>query len=52
LLKVPLSKANREITVKVPVAVCRDGIRATLTNAIAQIRGDYRSELTLKPLVQ
>ena len=43
---------RREITVRVPVAVCRDALRATLSDAIAQIRGDYRSELALKPLVQ
>ena len=44
--------ARREIAVKVPVAVCRERVRATLSDAIAQIRGDYRSELALKPLVQ
>jgi hypothetical protein len=43
---------RREITVKLPVAVCRDEIRATLAAAIAEIRGDYRSEIALKPLVQ
>jgi len=42
---------RREITVKLPVAVCRDEIRAQLVEAIAEIRGDYRSEITLKPLV-
>ena len=43
---------RREITVKLPVAVCRDEIRAMLAEAIAEIRGDYRSEIALKPLVQ
>jgi transglutaminase-like putative cysteine protease len=43
---------RREITVKLPVAVCRDEIRAQLAQAIAEIRGDYRSEIALKPLVQ
>jgi hypothetical protein len=38
---------RREITVKLPVAVCRDEIRATLAEAIAEIRGDYRSEIAL-----
>jgi hypothetical protein len=42
---------RREITVKLPVAVCRDEIRAQLTEAIAEIRGDYRSQIALKPLV-
>ena len=41
--------ARREITVKLPVAVCRDEIRAKLAEAIAEIRGDYRAEITLKP---
>jgi hypothetical protein len=40
---------RREITVKLPVAVCRDEIRAKLAEAIAEIRGDYRAEITLKP---
>ena len=42
---------RREITVKLPVAVCRDEIRAQLAEAIAEIRGDYRAEIALKPLV-
>jgi hypothetical protein len=42
---------RREITVKLPVAVCRDEIRAELAEAIALIRGDYRDEIALKPLV-
>jgi Domain of Unknown Function with PDB structure (DUF3857)/Transglutaminase-like superfamily len=42
---------RREITVNLPVAVCRDEIRAQLVEAIAEIRGDYRAEITLKPLV-
>jgi Domain of Unknown Function with PDB structure (DUF3857)/Transglutaminase-like superfamily len=41
---------RREITVKLPVAVCRDEIRAQLAEAIAGIRGDYRAEIALKPL--
>jgi len=43
---------RREITVKLPVAVCRDEIRTELAKAIAEIRGDYRAEIALKPLVQ
>ena len=43
---------RREMTVKLPVAVCRDEIREQLAKAIAEIRGDYRAEITLKPLVQ
>jgi hypothetical protein len=43
--------ARREITVKLPVAVCRDDIRAQLAAAITEIRGDYRAEIALKPLV-
>ena len=43
---------RREITVKLPVAVCRDEIRAKLAEAIAEIRGDYRAEIALKPLFQ
>ena len=43
---------RREIIVKLPVAVCRDEIRAGLVEAIAQIRDDYRSPLELKPLLQ
>ncbi len=39
---------RREITVKLPVAVCRDEIRAKLAEAIAEIRGDYRSAIALK----
>jgi transglutaminase-like putative cysteine protease len=44
-------KVRREITVKLPVAVCRDEIRAKLAEAIAEIRGDYRSTIALEPLV-
>ena len=43
---------HREITVKLPVAVCRDQIRSELAEAITEIRGDYRAEIALKPLVQ
>ena len=43
---------RREITVKLPVAVCRDEIRAKLAEAIAEIRGDYSAEIALKPLVR
>ena len=43
---------RREITVTLPVAVCRDEIRAQLAQAITAIRGDYRAEIALKPLVQ
>ena len=43
---------RREITVRLPVAVCRGEIRAKIAEAIAEIRGDYRSEIALKPLVQ
>jgi hypothetical protein len=43
---------RREITVTLPVAVCRDEIRAQLAQAIVEIRGDYRAEIALKPLVQ
>ena len=43
---------RREIIVRLPVAVCRDEIRVKIAEAIAQIRGDYRSEIALKPLVQ
>ena len=42
---------RREIMVKLPVAVCRDEIRAQLAAVIAEIRGDYRAEIALKPLV-
>jgi Domain of Unknown Function with PDB structure (DUF3857)/Transglutaminase-like superfamily len=42
---------RHEMTVKLPVAVCRDEIRAQLAKAIAEIRGDYRAEIALKPLV-
>jgi len=42
---------RREITVRLPVAVCRDEIRAQLAEAIAEIRGDYRSEIALKPVI-
>jgi hypothetical protein len=41
---------RHEITVKLPVAVCRDEIRSQLAEAIAEIRGDYRAEIALKPL--
>ena len=44
-------KVRREITVRLPVAVCRDEIRARLAEAIAEIRGDYRSTITLEPTV-
>ena len=44
-------KVRREITVKLPVAVCRDEVRAKLAEAIAEIRGDYRSTIALEPLV-
>jgi hypothetical protein len=30
--------------------VCREEIRAQLADAVALIRGDYRDEITLKPL--
>ena len=43
---------RREMTVKLPVAVCRDEIREQLAKVIAEIRGDYRAEIALKPLVQ
>jgi Domain of Unknown Function with PDB structure (DUF3857)/Transglutaminase-like superfamily len=43
---------HREMTATLPVAVCRDEIRAQLAEAVALIRGDYRNEITLKPLVQ
>jgi hypothetical protein len=43
---------RREIIVNLPVAVCRDEIRARLIEAIAEIRADYRSPLELKPLVE
>jgi hypothetical protein len=38
-------------SVTLPVAVCRDEIRAKLAEAIAEIRGDYRSTFALEPLV-
>jgi hypothetical protein len=44
--------ARREITVRLPVAVCRDEIRAQLAETIAEIRSDYRAEIALKPLVR
>jgi hypothetical protein len=44
-------KVRREITVELPVAVCRDEVRAKLAEAIAEIRGDYRSTIALEPLV-
>jgi hypothetical protein len=44
-------RVRREITVRLPVAVCRDEIRAKLADAIAEIRGDYRSTIALEPLV-
>jgi hypothetical protein len=40
---------RREITVKLPVAVCRDELRAQLAEAIGELRGDYRAEIALKP---
>jgi len=42
---------RREITVRLPDAVCRDEIRAKLAEAIAEIRGDYSSTIALEPLV-
>jgi len=42
---------HREMTTKLPVAVCRDEIRAQLADAVTLIRGDYRDEIALKPLV-
>jgi hypothetical protein len=42
---------HREMTARLPVAVCRDEIRAQLADAVALIRSDYRDEITLKPLV-
>lgn len=42
---------RREITVKLPVAVCRDETRSQLAEAVAAIRGDYRAEIALKPLI-
>jgi hypothetical protein len=42
---------RREITVKLPVVVCRDEIRTQLAEAIAEIRRDYSAEIALKPLV-
>jgi Domain of Unknown Function with PDB structure (DUF3857)/Transglutaminase-like superfamily len=42
---------RHEMTIKLPVAVCRDEIRSQLAEAIAEIRGDYRAEIALKPLV-
>ena len=42
---------RHEMTVKLPVAVCRDEVRAQLAKAITEIRGDYRAEIALKPLV-
>ena len=42
---------HREMTARLPVAVCRDEIRAQLADAVALIRGDYRDEIALKPLV-
>jgi hypothetical protein len=43
---------RRQITVRLPVAVCRDEVRAKLAEAIAEIRRDYSSKIALKPLVQ
>jgi hypothetical protein len=40
---------HREMTTKLPVAVCRDEIRAQLADAVALIRGNYRDEIALKP---
>ena len=42
---------RREITVKLPIAVCRDETRSQLAEAVAAIRGDYRAEIALKPLI-
>jgi hypothetical protein len=42
---------RHEIAVKLPVAVCREEIRVKLAEAIAEIRGDYRAAIALKPLV-
>jgi hypothetical protein len=36
-----------EITVSLPVVICRDEIRAKLAEAIAEISGDYRSTIAL-----
>jgi hypothetical protein len=41
---------RREVRVKSPVAACRDEIRSQLAEAIAEIGGDYRDEIALKPL--
>jgi transglutaminase-like putative cysteine protease len=43
---------RRELTVKLPVAVCQGEIRVKLAEAIAEIRGDYRSVIALKPPVE
>ena len=43
---------RRELTVKLPVAVCQGEIRLKLAEAIAEIRGDYRSVIALKPLAE
>jgi transglutaminase-like putative cysteine protease len=40
---------RRELTVKLPVAVCQGEIRVKLAEAVAEIRGDYRSVIALKP---
>lgn len=44
-------RVRREIAVRLPVAVCRDAIRAQLAEPIAEIRGDYRSTIALQPTV-
>jgi len=43
---------RREFTVKLPVAVCRDEICVKPAEAIAEIRGDYCAEITIKPLIR
>jgi hypothetical protein len=43
---------RRELTVKLPVAVCQGEIRVKLSGAIAEIRGDYCSVIALKPPVE
>jgi hypothetical protein len=43
---------DHKLTVKLPVAVCRDEIRLKLAEAIAEIRGDYRSVIALDPLAE
>jgi hypothetical protein len=43
-------KVRREITVKLPVVICRDEIRARLAEAITEIRGDYSTTIALQAL--